>query len=114
MISLSISHVFLGVVTAFTLAPFMYILRKYVRQYSLRKIPGPPSPSWLKGKPNSARATCSNLIHFYLPGNYMQLHGRDSIAFQDRINKTYGSVYRITGFFGVSSDLYYLDSDIIY
>ncbi|VDB84948.1 unnamed protein product [Peniophora sp. CBMAI 1063] len=95
---MSLLTILLSLLAALALVPALYLIRQHVRQRSLLKIPGPPSSSWLKG-------------------NYMRLHARDAISFQDNLDETYGKVYRISGYFGsqklVISDTTALHSVIV-
>ncbi|KAI0059663.1 hypothetical protein BV25DRAFT_1040753 [Artomyces pyxidatus] len=71
--------------SAFLVFPvlFVVVVRKLLRQASLRKIRGPPSVSLLSG-------------------NFTQMFNHGAAQFHKYLYDTYGRVYRITGFFGSS------------
>ncbi|KZV75347.1 cytochrome P450 [Peniophora sp. CONT] len=80
----------LAVCVALSLAIALPLLRRLHRQWSLRKIPGPPSTSLLSG-------------------NFPQMFRPDATPYQDHLTATYGSLYRLNGFLGeqvlVTSDI---------
>ncbi|KAI0056907.1 cytochrome P450 [Artomyces pyxidatus] len=71
------------------------MLRLRSKQAALRKLPGPSNPSFLAGE---QLCLCAFAICSWNVGNYNQMfHPATGGDFQDQMNKTYGSIYRISG-----------------
>ena len=82
-------------------APFtgvLILLRRLVRQWTLRKIPGPPNASLLAGAwPREADWLFSNLVL----GNFAQFFSPTALGYQDQLTTAYGRVFRLNGYLGV-------------
>ena len=73
----------------------------------LQNLPGPPSPSWLKGTypPLPHPHTFTLLIAPAIAGNIQQLMGRHSNEWNRQNAETYGPLSRLAGPFSVSNGL---------
>ena len=102
-----IGTLLLGAAVICATAPLMYILRRMILQRGLRIVPGPPSPSFLKGAWTTRSTSgdmliaCVRRLDIFLIGNLSQMFSPDSSPFHDEMNKRYGRLIRMAGFCGV-------------
>ncbi|KZV64850.1 cytochrome P450 [Peniophora sp. CONT] len=77
-------------VSSLPLAGILLLARKLVQQRLLRKIPGPPSASILRG-------------------NFLQFFNPSAIPYQEKLRNTYGRTFKLNGYLGdqiiVTSDV---------
>ena len=75
-------------------------VRNFFTSSPLDKIPGPDSPSWVKGMVYIFFQESLSSSSLFL-GNMGQLFDRHSWGFLDELGTRYNKVVRLTGLFGV-------------